>query len=114
MEETSGSRVIAATVTALPRSAAERFGENVAARFKTGESWDELTYGCYIARVAVWVWPLIKLAKQRVQTNFHRGLIEQIPNEAVRSGSNLNNGMGFVQFGRAEKMGQDLAPVIFE
>ena len=45
MEETSGSRVIAATVTALPRSAAERFGDQLAARFKSGEDWAELTYG---------------------------------------------------------------------
>jgi long-chain acyl-CoA synthetase len=45
MEKTSGSRVIAATVTELPRSAAERFSDNVAARFRDGEEWRELTYG---------------------------------------------------------------------
>jgi long-chain acyl-CoA synthetase len=44
MDERSGSRVIAATVAALPRSAAERFADNVAARFKAGEDWRELTY----------------------------------------------------------------------
>ncbi len=44
MEETSGSRVIAATVSELPRSAAERFGDQLAARFRSGAQWQELTY----------------------------------------------------------------------
>jgi long-chain acyl-CoA synthetase len=43
-ETTSDPRVIAATVAALPASAAERFGELVAARYKVGEEWRELTY----------------------------------------------------------------------
>src|SRR5689334_6162933 len=43
-ETTSGSRAIAATVAALPSSAAERFGESVAARYKSGDEWQELTY----------------------------------------------------------------------
>ncbi len=45
MEERSGSRVIAATVAELSRSAAERFADQVAARFKAGDDWRELTYG---------------------------------------------------------------------
>jgi hypothetical protein len=36
MDHRSESRVIAATVTELPRSAAERFSDNVAARFSRG------------------------------------------------------------------------------
>jgi long-chain acyl-CoA synthetase len=31
-------------VSALPRSAAERFGDNTSARFKRGDEWQELTY----------------------------------------------------------------------
>ncbi len=38
------SSVIASTVSSLPASAAERFGANVAARFKVGEDWREMTY----------------------------------------------------------------------
>jgi long-chain acyl-CoA synthetase len=45
MDQTSESRVIAATVTELPRSAAERFSDNVASRFRAGEDWHEMTYG---------------------------------------------------------------------
>ena len=45
MDQTSESRVIAATVTELPGSAAERFSDNVAARFRVGEDWHEMTYG---------------------------------------------------------------------
>jgi long-chain acyl-CoA synthetase len=37
-------RLIAETVAALPGSAAERFADHVAARFKEGEEWRELTY----------------------------------------------------------------------
>jgi long-chain acyl-CoA synthetase len=44
MDQRSGSRVIAATVGELPRSAAERFADNVAARFKVGDEWQELAY----------------------------------------------------------------------
>ena len=45
MDQMSESRVIAATVTELPGSAAERFSDNVAARFRAGEDWHEMTYG---------------------------------------------------------------------
>jgi long-chain acyl-CoA synthetase len=38
------SRVIASTVSSLPASAAERFGSHVAARFKFGDEWREMTY----------------------------------------------------------------------
>ena len=38
------SRVIAPTVAALPGSAAERFPSNVAARYRDGDEWKELTY----------------------------------------------------------------------
>ena len=44
-DTTSDSRAIAATVTALPASAAERFAELVAARYKADGEWRELTYG---------------------------------------------------------------------
>jgi long-chain acyl-CoA synthetase len=50
-ETTSDPRVIAATVAALPASAAERFGELVAARYKVGEEWRELTYAEFGAAV---------------------------------------------------------------
>src|SRR5205085_12692324 len=43
MSDTS-SRVIASTVAALPGSAAERFGSQVAARFKDGDDWRELSH----------------------------------------------------------------------
>jgi long-chain acyl-CoA synthetase len=43
-EKTSGSRTIAATVAALPRSAAERFGDRLASRYKTGDEWREMSY----------------------------------------------------------------------
>ena len=43
-ETTPSSRAIAATVAALPASAAERFGELVAARYKGDGEWRELTY----------------------------------------------------------------------
>ena len=38
------SKVIAPTVAELPASAAERFGERVAARYKDGEQWKEITF----------------------------------------------------------------------
>jgi long-chain acyl-CoA synthetase len=41
-DTTSGT--IAATVASLPASAAERFGPNVAARYKHGDQWREMTY----------------------------------------------------------------------
>jgi len=43
-EKTSGSRTIAATVAALPRSAAERFGDRLASRYKEGDEWREMSY----------------------------------------------------------------------
>ncbi len=44
MTETSSPRLIAETVAALPGSAAERFGSRVAARYRSGEEWAEMTY----------------------------------------------------------------------
>ncbi len=44
MEQTSHARVIATTVTELPRSAAERFPTNTAARFKREDAWEEMAY----------------------------------------------------------------------
>jgi long-chain acyl-CoA synthetase len=44
-DTTSDSRAVAATVAALPASAAERFSDLVAARFKSDGEWRELTYG---------------------------------------------------------------------
>jgi long-chain acyl-CoA synthetase len=43
MTDTS-SRAIAPTVAALPGSAVERFGSRVAARYRVGEEWRELSY----------------------------------------------------------------------
>ncbi len=43
-DTTSSSRLIAATVAALPGSAAERYGPRVAARYRAGEEWREMTY----------------------------------------------------------------------
>jgi long-chain acyl-CoA synthetase len=42
--DTSTPRVIAETVAALPRSAADRFPDHVAARYRAGEGWRDLTY----------------------------------------------------------------------
>ncbi|HEY3726360.1 MAG TPA: long-chain fatty acid--CoA ligase [Solirubrobacteraceae bacterium] len=44
-ETTSDTRAIASTVTALPASAAERFSDRPAARYKSDGEWRELTYG---------------------------------------------------------------------
>jgi long-chain acyl-CoA synthetase len=43
-ETTSDPRTVAATVAALPGSAAERFGERTAARYKVDGEWREITY----------------------------------------------------------------------
>jgi len=54
-DTTSEPRVIASTVAALAASAAERFEDAVAARYKNGEDWRELTYaefGVAVAEVA--------------------------------------------------------------
>src|SRR5690242_2454139 len=39
------STPIAKTVASLPSSAAERFASNIAARYRDGEEWKELSYG---------------------------------------------------------------------
>jgi long-chain acyl-CoA synthetase len=44
MTDTSSANVIASTVATLPGSATERFSDRVAARYKSGESWEEITY----------------------------------------------------------------------
>jgi long-chain acyl-CoA synthetase len=43
-DTTSTSRLIAETVAALPGSAAERFADHVAARYREGEEWREMSY----------------------------------------------------------------------
>ncbi len=43
-DTTSEPRVIASTVASLPASAAERFGQQLAARYKADGEWRELTY----------------------------------------------------------------------
>jgi len=43
-ETTSDPRAITATVAALPGSAGERFSDRVAARYRSGGTWSELTY----------------------------------------------------------------------
>jgi long-chain acyl-CoA synthetase len=40
----SNQKLIASTVAALPGTAADRFGSNVAARHKVGDEWKEITY----------------------------------------------------------------------
>jgi long-chain acyl-CoA synthetase len=44
LEQTPQPRVIAATVTELPHSAAERFANDPAARYKRGDEWHQLDY----------------------------------------------------------------------
>jgi long-chain acyl-CoA synthetase len=43
-ETTESANLIASTVASLPGSAAERFGDRIAARHKAGQEWQELTY----------------------------------------------------------------------
>ncbi len=43
-DTTSTPRLIAETVASLPGSAAERFGSNTAARYRSGDKWQEMTY----------------------------------------------------------------------
>jgi long-chain acyl-CoA synthetase len=50
-ETTSDPRAIAATVAALPSSAAERFADRVAARYKVDGEWRELTYAEVVAAI---------------------------------------------------------------
>ena len=45
MTDTTSANLIASTVATLPGSAAERFGDRVAARYKVGDEWRELSYG---------------------------------------------------------------------
>jgi long-chain acyl-CoA synthetase len=55
MADTTSS-TIASTVASLPGSAAERFGSNVAARYKEGDRWRDMTYaefGAAIEEVAL-------------------------------------------------------------
>ena len=44
-ETTSEPKAITVTVATLPASAAERYGERVAARYKVDDEWHEMTYG---------------------------------------------------------------------
>jgi long-chain acyl-CoA synthetase len=44
VSETSTPRLIAETVSALPGEASERFPNNIAARYKTGSEWEQISY----------------------------------------------------------------------
>jgi long-chain acyl-CoA synthetase len=48
---TQSTRAIAATVAALPASAAQRFGDHPAARHRVGDEWHELTYAEMVAAI---------------------------------------------------------------
>ncbi len=48
---TESTRAIAATVAALPSSAARRFGDHLAARHRVGDEWRELTYAEVVAAI---------------------------------------------------------------
>jgi long-chain acyl-CoA synthetase len=48
---TETTRAIAATVAALPSSAAQRFGDHLAARHRAGDEWRELTYAQLVAAI---------------------------------------------------------------
>jgi long-chain acyl-CoA synthetase len=48
---TDTTRAIAATVAALPSSAAQRFGDHLAARHRVGGDWHELTYSEVVAAI---------------------------------------------------------------
>jgi long-chain acyl-CoA synthetase len=50
-DTTASDRVIAPTVSALPASAAERFADHVAARFRAGDGWQALTYAEVVAAI---------------------------------------------------------------
>jgi long-chain acyl-CoA synthetase len=50
-DTTSDPRVIAATVAALPASAAERFGDRLAARHRVDGEWREVTYAEVVAAI---------------------------------------------------------------
>ena len=44
MTDTTSTRAISSTVAALPASAAERFADRLATRYKIGDEWQELSY----------------------------------------------------------------------
>ncbi len=50
-DTTANERGIASTVSALPASAAERFGDHVAARFRSGDGWKEMTYAEVVSAI---------------------------------------------------------------
>jgi long-chain acyl-CoA synthetase len=63
-ETTSSSRAIASTVAALPASARERFGSDLAARFKAGDEWREITYAQEVKAIEELALGLIELGVQ--------------------------------------------------
>ncbi len=63
-ENTSGSRTIAATVAELPGSAAQRFGDHLAARYKVQDEWREMTYGETFAAIEEIALGLVALGVQ--------------------------------------------------
>jgi long-chain acyl-CoA synthetase len=68
-DTTSTPRLIAETVAGLPASAAERFADHVAARFKSGEDWREMSYaeaGQAIEEIALGLLELGIAAGERV------------------------------------------------
>ena len=73
-DTTSTPRQIAATVAALPSSAAARFGDRIAARFKLDGEWHEHTYaevGQAIEEIA------LGLAQLGVQVGDRVGLLAE-------------------------------------
>ncbi len=62
-DTTSGT--IASTVASLPSSAAARFGPNVAARFKRGDQWVQLTYAEFVEAIDEIALGLIDLGIER-------------------------------------------------
>jgi long-chain acyl-CoA synthetase len=63
-ETSSGPRAIAVTVAALPSSAAERFADRLAARYRVDGEWCELTYGEAIKAIDEVALGLIELGIQ--------------------------------------------------
>ena len=62
-DTTSGT--IASTVASLPSSAAARFGPNVAARFKRGDQWVQLSYAEFVEAVDEIALGLVDLGIER-------------------------------------------------
>ncbi len=62
-DTTSGT--IASTVASLPSSAAARFGANVAARFKRGDQWVQLTYSEFVEAIDEIALGLVDLGIER-------------------------------------------------